>query len=173
MDCLTWEQLLEGVIKNIDYASSYTSRRTSLEKEDVYNDILLIVWENYCRHKEKVTIYGMQKRIIWASNRIIKNFYRLKSKANTNKVSLEDVSELETHSLSDRELLAKEIVDSVKKDLKELKEKYYKILNFLSLGYRNKDISDEMNISQKNISVIISRHIKPRLKERALAYGFA
>ncbi|HJX50134.1 MAG TPA: hypothetical protein VJ438_01595 [Candidatus Nanoarchaeia archaeon] len=158
-------------------------------------------FQNRLKNNDPMTLYGMQTRVNWAAHRLVRMFYkktRIKNRTipvreipmsyitrvNDLQYDNSDFSGEEIFSDSyptstaslreERELveLGKEVIESVKKDLKHKRPREYKILEKLSSGYRNCEIARQMKIKENNFSLILIRDIRPLLKERAVEYGF-
>jgi len=173
-----WSELYEGVINNISYWSKWVSRRCCLEEEDVHQDLLIKLWEEFNKNKQKgkMTLYGMQKWIQWVSSRMLKNSYA-KRKIVAN-VSIEQREEMgmplciEDESFEIKHTV-KTIIEEVRNNLiKKQKHNPLKVFDLITEGLTNKEISVELGLSQKNISLIKLRHIKPLILDRGMAYGY-
>jgi len=169
---MEWNCLIQRVSKNISYWSSYVSRKTSLEKEDIYQELTIILWKQYCKNKQnekEITVYYMQKRLEYGSYRIINRFY---TKYNETSEYVEDLY----YEVHEREIFKSRYVKEIFEQLSENLEKdqEFKALDILVMileGKRNKEISQELDIKPNTLSLYIKRKIKDNLKEIVMSKG--
>ena len=60
--------------KNVLYWSSYVARRISLEKEDVFQELLVAIWEEF--NRKKVNKYYIKKRLYYAVLTILRRYFK-------------------------------------------------------------------------------------------------
>jgi len=159
-------QLLEGVIKNVDYWSSYVSRKTSIEKDDAYQELLLIIWKEYCKREKAgkpITRYFLQKRLMYGASRIILRFYK-DIESITYTIEGKDFIDQRTNSVF-RIIWLNCILDQLMDKYKNTDPRAYKILSMFREGFRNVEISEETGIPQNTLSLILTRKVKEPLKE--------
>jgi DNA-binding MarR family transcriptional regulator len=162
---MEWNNLIEKISKNISYWSSYVSRKTVLEKEDVYQDLTIILWKQYCKNTKEekdTTVYYMQKRLEFGAYRLISNSYK------NYQETTEFIDEV-YYSIKDKDIFHSKYVKEIFEELKEtlLNDKEFKALDILMMileGKRNKEISKELNIKSSTLSIYIKRKIKEQLK---------
>lgn len=162
---MEWNCLIERISKNISYWASYVARKTVLEKDDVYQELTIILWKQYCKNMEKgtdTTVYYMQKRLEFGAYRIIRKSF------SNNKETTEYVDEIYYES-KDKELFHSRYVNEIFEELKKTlyNDKEFKALDILLMileGKKNKEISQELNIKSSTLSIYIKRKIKDELK---------
>ncbi len=161
---MSWDELVTYLLRNIDYWGWYVSQKTSIEKDDAMQELLITVWKQYCNNEKKgkkITVYYMQKRLQWGASRIIKEFYN-------NLVNSWELGEDVVDPRSERDFFSEwtnSLFDKLKDNLKADKEfKALDILMFMLEGNSQKDIAEELDLTQKHLSVYISRKIKLNLK---------
>lgn len=164
---ISFQELLGGVVRNISYWSNYVSRKTSIEKEDAYQELLLVAWEEYCRKGKQgkpITRYYMQKRLTYAAGRIIQKFYRLR---NVQRLIFSYIDE-EFIDPSYQDDQVKEYVSLVIEELIRISShepRTIKLISLLKDGYKNCEIAKKLKIGENTVSLAISRKIKKRVKE--------
>ena len=163
----SFEELMGKITKNVEYWSWWVSSRTRIEKEDAYQELLLIVWKEYCSRVSSgrpITKYFMQKRLHYASIRVVRNFYH--SMASLTFAQLGENIEVVDERVEDnrRKEWINFIFDNLLKE--KITDKRVKIIFcMLRQGYRNCEIAEIMNIKQNTLSIIITRKIKKAIEE--------
>lgn len=162
---MDWNSLTEHVSKNVSYWASYVSRKSVLEKDDVYQELLIILWKQYCSNNDKgkeSTVYYMQRRLEYGAYRIMKKSY---SEYNETSEYIDEVY----YDVKEKELFYSNYVNEIFEELKTLllNDEDFKALDILVMileGKRNKEISGELNIKASTLSIYIKRKIKSQLK---------
>ena len=162
-----FDELMKAVTKNVDYWAWYVSSKTSLEKEDVYQELLLIIWGEHCSRIKKgkpTTKYFMQKRLYYASIRIMEKFYH-SIESVTCSLENEELNNIIDHRAENDKI--KEWFGSISESLNKEADKRVKIIfSMLRQGFRNFEIAESMGVKQNTLSLIITRKIKKPLKEK-------
>jgi len=159
-----FESVREQLANDIEYWSGYISRKSGLEKDDASQELLIIVWELYCKKKE-VNKYFLQQRLKWESLKMLKNFY---IKENT--AYIEDlfpifiIPDPEAEKRAER-FFEKEIFAQLVRNLKEKDSLAYKIINALLEQKSRKEICSEFGICRGYLSQIIATRIRPGLRK--------
>ena len=176
---MNFNELMKGITKNVDYWAWKISSETSIEKEDAYQDLLIIVWKEYCSRVSKgkiTTRYFMQKRLNYAYMRILRSFYH--SVASITSLFDEDYREVE--DIIDERFekgRIKEwfnlVSDYVLLDNEAVEERVKLIFSMLKQGYKNSEIAKSLGIKQNTLSLLITRKIKKPLKEELEKYPFS
>ncbi len=170
----SFKELMTAVTKNVDYWAWYVSSKTSLEKEDIYQELLLIIWKEYCSRIEKgkpTTKYFMQKRLYYASIRMMRNFYhsmasitsQLPSLNYTHYETKDDIMDERIENSKIKEWLSSVFDDLSNTMLKDSRVKM--IFSMLRQGYKNFEIAKALDMKENTLSLIITRNIKKPLKE--------
>jgi len=84
----TFNELVREVSDNLEYWSSYVSRRCELEKEDIFQELLIAIWNDYCK-RSKVNKHFIQYGIRFAARRILVNYFN-SNEANLSKVRIDE-----------------------------------------------------------------------------------
>ena len=176
---MNFNELMKGITKNVDYWAWKVSSKTKIEKEDAYQDLLIIVWKEYCSRVSKgktITKYFMQKRLYYAYIRMVRNFYH--SVASITSLFNEDYREVE--DIIDERFekgRIKEwfnlVSDYVLLDNESVEERVKLIFSILKEGYKNSEIAKSLGIKQNTLSLLITRKIKKPLKEELEKYPFS
>ncbi|KKN02388.1 hypothetical protein LCGC14_1118110, partial [marine sediment metagenome] len=167
---MDWGELYKQIVRNLDYWGSYISMRTSLEKEDVVQDLLIIIWETYCDKKKRrkdITKGYAQYRLNYAASRILKSFFS-NNETRLNKVPIEEELLYEDLPYFLRPAF---IRDKIKSTIKEeyinssKRGKYMKVLDLLLEGRNRKETAKEIGCSIGSVSVIVNEKIMPILRK--------
>lgn len=161
---MSFEQTREQLANDIEYWSRYVSRKSDLEKEDISQELLIIVWKIYCKKKE-INKYFIQQRLKWESLKMLKNFYKKNNAINTENLSEFFIIPDEREEKRMEGFFGREIFAQLAKTLQETDKLAYKIVNALIDQKDRKEICDEIGICQGYLSHLISKEIKPTLKE--------
>jgi len=88
---MSFFELIEQVRSNIEYWSGYIFRRThgKMAKDDASQELLIIVFQDWSK-KRKVTKYYIQKRLQYATIRILRD-YNNDNETNLNPLYIEDL----------------------------------------------------------------------------------
>jgi len=168
---MNWEELMSSTTKNVEYWASYVSRRTSLDKEDVGQDLLIIIWREYCRRSaagKPVTRYFLQERLRYAALRTMTQFYAKKSVQKLELFILEGFETIDDRwEDSERRKAVNEALDELVAEYHAKgEERTCLIIELVRVGTKNKDIAEFLEIGEGNLSVLIRRKIKNPLEEK-------
>ena len=166
---MEWSKLLKSVSRNISYWSYYVCKHSTVEKEDANQELIIILWKQYCTNKEKnkkTTTYYMQKRLEYGAYRIIQN-----SRLEYEESEYDDeLCYNPFHGKLGRELFHSNYVNDIFIQLKRelLEDKEFKALDILIMileGKKNKEISEIMDMKANTFSLYVKRKIKDSIKE--------
>jgi len=94
----TFNEVVREVGVNLEYWSEYVSRRCGLEKDDIFQELLIAIWNEYCK-RSKVTKYFIQKKLQFAVYRILENYFS-SNEANLSKIRIDESFDFEDVRLS-------------------------------------------------------------------------
>jgi len=147
----TFNEVVREVGDNLEYWSEYVSRRCELEKDDVFQELLIAIWNDYCK-RNKITKYFMQKRIQFAAYRTLLNYFS-SNEANLSKVRIDESFDFEDVKLSLRikRLEESEIILELKFKLSEKSRITQMVFEYLLSGMSTRKIARELKTSHSNV----------------------
>jgi len=169
---MNWEELYFQIAPNIDFWANYISTRTALEKEDCSQQLLLLIWDRYCKKERDVSKPFAQYCLKYASARIFHNYF-VNNETMLNALSIEAVEETEVlhkdvefYLCSD--YIRKGFVDVIEEEYKELVKKTY-YLNVLGLVLEGKNVTEiafETDNTKNQVKYAINNKIKPVIAKK-------
>jgi RNA polymerase sigma factor (sigma-70 family) len=144
---------------NLNYYSSYLSRKTNIDKEDAYQVLLI-------KLNDAIKFYNKEKSSLKTfSNIVLKNQVSTILKQEYKKSAIRTNKEIDINLISNennlyREFEEKHFINQISNNLDKV-SKY--VCQQIIIGKKNKEIADSLNYTTSNISNIIKRKIRPQL----------
>jgi len=147
----TFNELAREVSINLEYYSDYVSKRSPLEKDDVFQELIIAIWNEYCKRSE-MTKYFTQKKIQFAAYRTLKNYFS-SNEANLSKVRIDENFDFEDIRISfDFEKLEEDqIVLELRFKLGERSRITQIVFEYLLSGMSIRRIAEELKISHSSV----------------------
>jgi len=147
----TFNEVVREVSSNLEYWSSYVSRRCELEKEDVFQELLIAIWNEYCK-RSKVTKYFIQKKLQFAVYRILENYFS-SNESNLSKIRIDESFDFEDIklSLSVKRLEESQIILELKFRLSEKSRITQMIFECLLSGMSIRKIAQKLKTTHSNV----------------------
>jgi len=144
--------------------------RTSIEKEDVAQELLLVIWEAYCDRKKRrkdITKGYAQFRLNYAASRMLTNFFS-NNETRLHKVPIEEDLLYEDVPYFLRPTFIKKKMKSAVRSIyinSSKREKYMRVLDLLLEGKNRKETAKEIGCSIGSVSVIVNGKIRPVIEK--------
>jgi len=157
---LSFAEMIEYVMNDIHYWSRYVQRCCGYESEDAEQEILIMLWKEHGKRRALNRTF-LRNRIIWKAKRIIKE-----NQDNFKRVYLEDYEEMldDKHEAFINNILRTDALDRIVEKIEKEDLRAAKVIQMLFEGFKNKEIAKEMRLTEKHLSTIIGRKIKPILR---------
>jgi len=169
---MDWKNLYLQVMPNIDFWANYVSKRTALEKEDISQQLLLRIWEVYCKKGKDVKKSYIQYCLKYATIRIFHNYFRC-NEVMLSVLSIESVGEDELEHKDvefylQNEYLKADIMKLIEVEYEKDSEKmkYVDILNSLLEGKKQAEIATMMECGTSKVKYMINSKIKPVIAKK-------
>ena len=146
-----FEQYLLKVQKDIHYWAHYVGRITGNDPEDIQQELLIMVWEVYCKKGDETKRVFIQQRLQWEAKRLIRE--NIKKKKRYTEEEISDSIQDQRYSTEEGFILGESIKSIENHLIKFNKTGMLKIFNMMMEGFSPAEISNNLGIALTTVSV--------------------